>query len=668
MRRTPSLILLIVAALTALPAAAHATILYDTGVGFRQPEVFIFHGQSTTPQPINLPTFSFGFGLCPAVGTHDFLCGRLVSDAGISNGRFFLKSAARFKHTDADVNHHETAAYADTTIEVSGLTGYVGTAPGAAFYFGLSGQRSATTNNGNVMIQAFGVARLYAGNGSPSVQCVADFDCIPKPDPYKLVVHQFRLSDGFRVNLRSDVAAVAPFGTSGYDAEVIADFADTLELLAIQLLDENDDPIPGVALTATDENGQPVITFANEPPTATPTPIPTVTPTPTATATSTNATATPTPTATVTGPTPTPAPCASPPCEDCENCIDDDGDLAIDGADSDCPVANGNGGGYGNDAGKALDKCAKAVRGVGLKLASADSKLIQSCIKAVADCVQLKPGVAECLTGAQAKCAKARATLADGSAKVDGKIQKACVSSSFGFGDFTFAGGLGFDAEAGTCARRGVASLGSLTDVVECVRRQHACVVDRMIGVTIPRARELLTLGGWDSTELSCLDAGTDGGGSGVTADKRKALRKCDGTLQKAAAKLVAARAKSVQACSAAVFTCVQTKPGDAGCTDKARATCTKGTDAVSSLRATFTDAVAKACTKAPLEPADLFGPTGLGAAALAPTCSGLGVPSLTTSADLASCVLRSLECRADQLLENESPRLKELLQIGTGS
>ena len=45
----------------------------------------------------------------------------------------------------------------------------------------------------------------------------------------------------------------------------MADFSDTLEIVAIQLLDENDDPIPGVTLTALDQNGDPLLTFPNEP-------------------------------------------------------------------------------------------------------------------------------------------------------------------------------------------------------------------------------------------------------------------------------------------------------------------------------------------------------------------------------------------------------------------
>jgi hypothetical protein len=53
--------------------------------------------------------------------------------------------------------------------------------------------------------------------------------------------------------------------------------------------------------------------------------------------------------------------------EDCENCVDDDGDGKIDRADPDCaPPANGAGAGVGDAAtAKAVDKCAKAIRKVG---------------------------------------------------------------------------------------------------------------------------------------------------------------------------------------------------------------------------------------------------------------------------------------------------------------
>jgi hypothetical protein len=54
--------------------------------------------------------------------------------------------------------------------------------------------------------------------------------------------------------------------------------------------------------------------------------------------------------------------------EDCGNCVDDDGDGKVDRADPDClPVpADGGGAGVGDpDTGKALDKCAKAIRKIG---------------------------------------------------------------------------------------------------------------------------------------------------------------------------------------------------------------------------------------------------------------------------------------------------------------
>ena len=159
----------------------------------------------------------------------------------------------------------ETAAYADTRISITEMGGYVGTAPRAAFYFGLSGTLSKTTSNADVTIQAFSVATLQAGSGG-GVQCFGEVDCTPTQNVRKVTVTDWTPSQGFVLTLRSDVAAVAPFGTpGGWDAEVVADFSDTLEVLAIQLLDENDDPIPGVTLTALDDNGDPLVTFPNEP-------------------------------------------------------------------------------------------------------------------------------------------------------------------------------------------------------------------------------------------------------------------------------------------------------------------------------------------------------------------------------------------------------------------
>jgi hypothetical protein len=246
--------------LAGFPASAGAIIFYQTGVGYRQPEFFIYHGDDLVPKPIDVT-----IGGCPAPGTPNALCGRLISEAGINGGRLFLRSGARYTRTDVDPMFRESAAYADTRIWITSVGGYVGSAPGAAFYFGLHGTLSKTTSDSSVLIQSFSSATLYAGSGG-GVQCFGETDCLPGAPTHKVTVTDWAPSDGFRLTLRSDVAAVAPFGTpGGWDAEVVADFADTLEVLAIQLLDENGDPIPGVTLTALDNNGDPLVTFPSEP-------------------------------------------------------------------------------------------------------------------------------------------------------------------------------------------------------------------------------------------------------------------------------------------------------------------------------------------------------------------------------------------------------------------
>jgi len=352
--------------------------------------------------------------------------------------------------------------------------------------------------------------------------------------------------------------------------------------------------------------------------------------------------------------------------EDCENCIDDDGDGLFDRADPDCGTrANGAGAGVGA-AGKAVDKCAKAIRKAGTKLAADHLKQLGLCQKAVADCVQLKPGDAACLAKAQQKCAKVRAALSTAGAKLTADVAKACGEPAVGAASLLAAEGLGFAAEAEACARRGLASIATLADVAECVRRQQTCAAERVLGSAVPRAIELLDLGGFDlATELGCLPNGADGAGGAVAPEKAKALRKCDGAIQKATSKLLAARRKAGDNCGAAVFSCIQTKPGDAACVAKAGPKCAKAFATLTKLEGDFAAAIDKACGAAPLAPGDLLASAGLGVAALGGRCTDLGVPSLATVAGVSACVAREVACRADQLLESTTPRSVELLGLG---
>jgi hypothetical protein len=186
-----------------------------------------------------------------------------------------------------------------------------------------------------------------------------------------------------------------------------------------------------------------------------------------------------------------------------------------------------------------------------------------------------------------------------------------------------------------------------------------------LIAAAVPRAAELVTFAGRaPATDLPCLPTAAPGSGA-AAPELRKAIRKCDGSAQKASAKLLAARTTLRTGCAAAVAACVQEKAGDAGCLGKARKTCAAGMAKLASLDAALGTAVTKACGASSLTMADLLAPSGLAASALATPCARLGVAALDAPADLATCLAREAACRADQSAAAAFPRLRELLLLG---
>ncbi len=104
---------------------------------------------------------------------------------------------------------------------------------------------------------------------------------------------------------------------------------------------------------------------------------------------------------------------------------------------------------------------------------------------------------------------------------------------------------------------------------------------------------------------------------------------------------------------------CAQLKPTQK-CVDSAAKSCTKQFLTVDALQQKVQDAVTKACTKIPLP--DLFGVDGGDVGALATVCSGVGVSSLTTLADYASCVARQERCQMEESISFTVPRINEFL------
>jgi len=371
--------------------------------------------------------------------------------------------------------------------------------------------------------------------------------------------------------------------------------------------------------------------------------------------------------------------CSGPPgddgvaaCERCDDCVDDDGDGLIDRADPDCAAAaNGLGLGAGGDATgtKMLLKCGLTIATGGAKLGAGLTKALQACADGVFACVQTKPGDAGCLAKARAKCAKATGGLVATTgirAKFRDKVAQACglVPSA----TVVDAAGLGYGAEAARCAALGVPALTSLDAIGTCIDRAHVCRAVELFASRTPRARELLTLGGAEPSVLACLPVGAEGNGAGLGDAKTlgKPAVKCQQAIAKAGAKLTAQLLKGHQTCGAAVLACAQ-QGSASDCVAKAAGKCVKaaaGRATVSgSANATLAKTMAKACGGIAL--ADLQATAGLGFTAGAERCAGLGVPTLGSLADVATCLSRDHACRAATLAEIAMPRSRELLTIG---
>jgi len=217
-----------------------------------------FSGGGDKPATVQSYDFSFRGAFCPQVGGDDYLCANVLSSAELNGRRLTLRSRARLvRHKATSGKGAIDATYADTRIEICGVTGSVPTPVATAyFYIGLAGTASQSQSDPSLVVQATGVASFQF----VPIQCVANSQCPP------LKVPNFSGSTCLSLGLRTDARVTNPDGVGPFDIEAIADFSDTMELLAIEGRDENDQPIPGLEFTITDANGTPIVTLPNTPP------------------------------------------------------------------------------------------------------------------------------------------------------------------------------------------------------------------------------------------------------------------------------------------------------------------------------------------------------------------------------------------------------------------
>ena len=314
-------------------------------------------------------------------------------------------------------------------------------------------------------------------------------------------------------------------------------------------------------------------------------------------------------------------------------------------------------------AAKLAAGCQQAIAKAGASFAAATSKSLDKCYDGIFDCVQLKPAEPACIAKALAKCTAEVDTKAPQSRlKLAAAIAKKCAS----FADLTSADGLGYGDLASECLTDFGTTLTDVASVAECVRAQHECRAELAFGVAMPRAGQLAADVPVPTRAGSCLvNRGGNGlGGVGDPKGVGKALAGCQKALKQVGAKLAAAKLKSLGKCVATAVGCAQTKPGDAKCAAKAQAACDKAVGVeIPKAEANAAAAIGKKCL-----PAFPFvgSVSALNVDALASACQIVGVASLATVDDLATCVLRQQTCSVEEQLRFAAPRAAALLQ-GTG-
>jgi len=294
---------------------------------------------------------------------------------------------------------------------------------------------------------------------------------------------------------------------------------------------------------------------------------------------------------------------------------------------------------------KQLDKCAITT----LK-----------CIQTVApnDDADVDP-IDACLEKALTRCDKANEVIAAEEQKLADAITANC--SALDPAEVLRADGVGFEDITNDCLDQGV-TLTDLASVTDCVVTEHECAVERMYLMAHPRAGELFDLVGTDIGD--CLE---DLGGPGEGMEDLRLGRRlvqCQQGVTKLSAKYVASKLKNTGQCLEDLFDCVQLKPGDQSCLDKARDSCDKLFAGVVDNGIKLVPAVNKTCDPIPFP--DLTVETGIDYDAVVEEelCVPYGVSGIGTVNHYANCLYRSNECDGEELLKFSVPRAAELLGL----
>ncbi len=320
---------------------------------------------------------------------------------------------------------------------------------------------------------------------------------------------------------------------------------------------------------------------------------------------------------------------------------------------------------------KALDKCHIVLSRTATKVAVKKLKSLAKCSNGILKCVETKPGVARCVAQAGARCNEQLAAGAVAEAAIVDTIVRKC-GSDLAVDDLLISAGLDVESLRDECQARFGLGLTSLAEVGDCLARQQACELERLLAISAPRTASLLALANVDPaarTDLACL---TDFGGADEhVADPRgvgRPLERCARAVTNASLKLVESSRKSIGRCLETLFTCVQVK-NDAGaapaCQAKAQKRCALDLANLAAAAGRPAPALASACSA--IEDSVLRAPEGLRLAALDALCAAAGTGPTTSLAAYAACLTATHRCGIAALTRFTSPRADELLaRVGT--
>jgi hypothetical protein len=260
--------------LLAVAAPARAFIQWEASGGHN-----IGNGIFPLQQVQNPPAAVSGGNVCPAPGTPNFICASFAGKSELvqtpGGGRILMHARSELRQTNFTGNDGYLQSFGGARVTIGDIKGNVSSpVTQAVINFAFHGTITKMINNANVTVVDRAVAYMVADT-QYFLNCAGDF-C----DPIKVLISN-NWNPGAQngaylfVDLRTDTATKAPVGEV-FDATLIADYENTLELVSIQLQDANGVDVPGRELIATDALGQPLFTFPNGPPTTTTT-LPTTT-------------------------------------------------------------------------------------------------------------------------------------------------------------------------------------------------------------------------------------------------------------------------------------------------------------------------------------------------------------------------------------------------------